>query len=346
MSRSYWIKHAAAGLASGILLFAPIALAALGADEPHSAGEYAYSPAERYSDSEANQPPAGRAAVQGFAPSNPASGQRDTERAPGARDNTAQKEEWLLLGDGAAQWLMTAIGLFTLILSGIAVWLLRRTLDATEAAVEQAKDGTRVAERVAKDQLSLGQIQMRAYVAIENAAVLVPTLEEIDKRQRDGLTVMPQLSYSFKNYGNSPALNLTFGSRVKYLRLVKLGGPNARLTERASNPVNIMEFKPAFRTDLIPPGRALTFEPWHGFGMEADEIEALKAGAEQMELWIYFAISARYDDVFGVQIPIDAGFVCAIDPSKLGERQEAGFIDPAQVDPMEEVLRRNQENQR
>lgn len=90
--------------------------------------------------------------------------------------------------DTYAQWIMAAFAIMATFASVWAVLLLRDTLTATRDAVRSADDAVKVTRE-------LGQVQVRAYVAIGNIAI-------------QGLKVgqKPRISYRVKNVGLSPAI--------------------------------------------------------------------------------------------------------------------------------------------
>lgn len=72
-------------------------------------------------------------------------------------------------GDTLAQWGMAIFGVIATILSGIAVFLLWKTLQITRAAVREAENATRTAHDAVSVTRDTARQQMRAYIGIKKA---------------------------------------------------------------------------------------------------------------------------------------------------------------------------------
>jgi len=124
-----------------------------------------------------------------FPPTEPASAGH--KFAPASNDAENSKQDgYLIFGDGWAQWLMAATGIFALILSGWAVWLLKGTLDNSERAVKAAEDAVGETRRI-------GEAQSRAYIGA------------FDPEIKGTETESPTVIITIRNYGISPAHKVT-----------------------------------------------------------------------------------------------------------------------------------------
>lgn len=187
MSVRYWLFIAALG----VIFSAP-----LGAQEDIG---------ERPSDPSAaeDQPASDPAIETDTAPlETPAelSGSAHDGEASGDGDQQEGQPPDIILGDGWAQWAMAATGFLALLISAWAVWLLKETLSATRAAVDQAEAGTKAAQEATKVTRSIGKAQLRAYLDIE---------------VKEGTVAVDQpvrFETQIKNLGSTPAYSVSVTS--------------------------------------------------------------------------------------------------------------------------------------
>lgn len=155
----------------------------------------------------AQQQPAERPAVEPepvvevSPPAIPAGSEHDDGAAKDSSSDTDQRGD-LILGDGIAQWVMALTGLGALLLSALAVWLLKGTLEATRLAAKhtevmlaEAEKTTAAAEQTLAETKRLGEIQTSAYLYVDDTDCGEMTFGE------DSVSVC----INFKNYGQSPA---------------------------------------------------------------------------------------------------------------------------------------------
>lgn len=106
--------------------------------------------------------------------------------APGGQ---SMVENFVSPQDTLAQWLMTLFSMLAVGVSGYAVYLVRQTYGATVA--------------MAKDTRRIGEAQVRAYLSIEEAAVIPRAIGQD--------VVSWDFHFTFKNSGQSPASKVTAG---------------------------------------------------------------------------------------------------------------------------------------
>jgi hypothetical protein len=114
-----------------------------------------------------------------------------------ASDGGEQPKDGLLWGDGLAQWAMAAAAVLSLLISGWAVWLVKRTFDKTAEAVATAREANATARE-------LGEAQVRAYVTCTECEV-----------SKIGVGLKPRANLKFKNSGQSPAANVRIKVAVR-----------------------------------------------------------------------------------------------------------------------------------
>lgn len=99
----------------------------------------------------------------------------------------------------------SVLGLIALILSGIGVWYVKRTLDATLEAVEDTSAATEAMLRQNEIAEEAMQRQLRAYVHIEACRML-----QFDDQRK------PVFRFKMVNMGQTPALQLRVKCYVKF----------------------------------------------------------------------------------------------------------------------------------
>jgi hypothetical protein len=198
MSGRYWI----AGIALGL------AIAASHAQEVAPEDQVAPSSAqEEPSDQSAVEEPS--VTVPQIETTDPAAQPAENEQPseetaqPGQKRNGGEGARWIILGDGFAQWIMAGSGIVAVGVSNWAVLLLKHTLIATRAGIQQARDGTHaaiIAAQVAQRQVDItedtAKRQLRAYLSIKEA--------KSSRNDEERLV----LQISFINAGQTPAYNV------------------------------------------------------------------------------------------------------------------------------------------
>lgn len=123
----------------------------------------------------------------------------DRQRAEEGQGSPYPAFQWdglITSADTIAQWAMAFFGIAATVLSGIAVYLLKRTLEATRDAVDEARNGN----ALARESMVMNN---RAWVALEEVSLLHPTKITED-------VVCWNIQATGKNLGRTPAINTTF----------------------------------------------------------------------------------------------------------------------------------------
>ncbi|MDF1750053.1 MAG: hypothetical protein P1V34_14365 [Alphaproteobacteria bacterium] len=94
---------------------------------------------------------------------------KNTKNTDVGQPKQAIEEVWFW-GDSPAQWAMTLISAIAAGISGIAVYFLVKTLEATRAAVDEAKAATKVAQDTVKITERTAKAQLRAYISPEKVS--------------------------------------------------------------------------------------------------------------------------------------------------------------------------------
>jgi hypothetical protein len=131
-----------------------------------------------------------------------------------------------------AQSLMALWAFGQLILTGVGIWYIRKTLLETEAAVKLAGKGNDAAQAAVEVTREIGEAQVRCYVQITKVAMDYAGLE-------------PVIVFSLHNSGQSPAANVALAIRY----VVKDGDGDVL----AISPANELDV-PTFGID-IPSGQ-------------------------------------------------------------------------------------------
>lgn len=139
-----------------------------------------------------------------IAPANPASSKHDPDAAA---DGSKQADQYpdIIRGDGWAQWAMAILTLIGVGISGWAVLLLKRTLDATRAAVREAQKATIAAQDATAVTRDIGQSQVRAYMGIDTCKMGI-------NLANSGIV----FDITVKNSGNSPCKNLEISACIVF----------------------------------------------------------------------------------------------------------------------------------
>lgn len=109
--------------------------------------------------------------------------------------------------DTLAQWLMAILGVIATGISIMAVYLLKRTLEATRLAVNQAEEGTRAAHVGAEAAREANKITREAYMAQQRPWLRWEIIQPISIN-RHGNSLRVDISAVLENFGNTPARNV------------------------------------------------------------------------------------------------------------------------------------------
>lgn len=151
------------------------------------------------------------------------------EAAEHAQEHANDQLWW---GDGLAQWLMAATGFFALLLSGWAVWLLKRTLDATKETLREANATTQIARRSLISARASAKLQLReaqASIAAMQEANRIASESAVNEQRpwiKIGMKVRPdgiwvnedgfgvEYTPAIENVGNTPAFDLVWDNHL------------------------------------------------------------------------------------------------------------------------------------
>jgi hypothetical protein len=159
-------------------------------------------------DKAADIPPPERPAIP--APTKPPSDEHQQD-SPAYSDGDSAELPDIFLGDGWAQWAMALLALLGVLISGWAVWLLKRTLDATQAAIGEAEKATIAAQQATAVTREIGQAQTRAYIVFSGVGFSIP--EDADWKNPRKLHFEAQWDIT----GHSPAIDVYFQMEAQYL---------------------------------------------------------------------------------------------------------------------------------
>ncbi|MDJ1465292.1 hypothetical protein [Nitratireductor sp. GZWM139] len=121
----------------------------------------------------------------------------DDSGARGGGKEPTDPEQFSWYGDTPAQWAMTIIGFFALTVSVWAVWLLKRTLDATR---ETLKEAERTAEAA-----KLALFNDRAWLCFERPRITLANQITVDGQSfAEGIVIY----LLFRNGGRTPATHV------------------------------------------------------------------------------------------------------------------------------------------
>lgn len=124
--------------------------------------------------------------------------------------------------DSYAQWIMALMGIFATILSAIAVFLLFKTLKATNQATSHAFDTLKVAQNTLKEAKENSKAELRPYLDLQITKL------EVFFDEAWGIPSFPAFHFNFdyviKNHGPTPAKSVKieiqdFTGRFTFMRL-------------------------------------------------------------------------------------------------------------------------------
>lgn len=282
MFGSDWVKHAAIGLAAGLLLFAPV-LGALAAKN----GEQYEARSNQAGDTPAPEP---RGAVK---PSNSNAG-ADEERDAGQRQSQhASTPRYWFFGDSLAQWGMAAI-------TGVATALLWLTLIQTKRMLKEAEATAQAARDTVRVTRDIGQKQVRAYLGVRNVSVVFPDVAEMGRLRANGKAVNPHFFFQFANSGQSPARAIRYCTEAAFMALASTKPGHAVATQ-----IGPQTFKPIegrteggyLSVEAVSAGESLDREVVVGVG-GTEPFKVLERAEDGSRVVITFLVQAEYLDVF------------------------------------------------
>lgn len=266
MSRRYWIALTAIGLA----LSSPSL--SLGQEQPIEQHESDASQQEQGGEGQENAPeeepirsPANSTAAQ------PA-GEVEAGSSEKADDYGEGQDDPSIMGDTPAQFWMMIASFLAVIVSAIAVFLVRETLKEAQAATRAATIGARLTKKALDHTRDSNRRSLRAYVCFKSVRL---------KKFKSGEP--PEFLISSQNVGNTPAHNYRGWYAFSII-------PNYKITEFGFR----MGVPPRSRSVLGP---GLT----SGFGMEKfppltkQQVRTVAAGKCTLLVWG----EDLYADIFG-----------------------------------------------
>jgi len=216
-------------------------------------------------------------------PAEPTATEHNQSTAP---DSNSATNDHLFYGDGFARWLMTVTGIGALILSVWAVWLLKKTLDATRDAVGQTAASTAAALKSIDTTERIGEAQVRAYLSCVRGEYAVEF-----SAQHFRCTLVA------KNNGQSPATDISATYDLTFADVDEMGheGPTPRIS--GITPLGAVDPIPAGVEGEIPLNMSML-----DISERSDSFTS-RIGKIDFPFWIFGKLS--WKDVFGKLQTID-----------------------------------------
>jgi hypothetical protein len=142
-------------------------------------------------------------------PTDPSSYEHQEDAAADANNEPYNLPD-IILGDGWAQWAMVILALFGVLISAWAVWLLKKTLDATLIAVregEKATTSSLTAADAARETNAIMRQEQRPWVTIERDV----NCNFLDQGGFQGELCW---NYNFVNKGKTPAYSIRSNTHI------------------------------------------------------------------------------------------------------------------------------------
>lgn len=200
----------------------------------------------------------------------------DTVKAPD-RNQNPQREEWRNEQDLQAQWDMSRWAFWSafaasigVLITGVGVFYVRQTLEATRAAVEEAREGTKAANAAVQVTRDMAARELRAYVGIE--------ITGLEFQRGANNAIGCKVRYTLRNFGQTPAYNVRVDSDFRL-------APAPLLEDFAPPIKNAMDFNAA-----LNPG-----ETSGGTIEKGQSLDGRKAGDK-----LYIFAVVRYRDIFAM----------------------------------------------
>lgn len=152
-------------------------------------------------------------AVPGFRyPADSRNGQQHNEQTTGGDEKPVKPpgfwKTYTTPSDTYAQWIAAFSALFSVAVSTWAVWLVRSTLELNRKATVAAVRSSEIAERMLLD-------VERPHLFIENVGAYVALLMEWFDLPEDKIP-MPEVNYTIKNYGRTPAIVIEIRASARF----------------------------------------------------------------------------------------------------------------------------------
>jgi hypothetical protein len=121
-------------------------------------------------------------------------------------DGTQHEQRDLMAQESSALWgfWIAVIALFQLVATAIGLVLIKRTLDATREAVQEAGDATEAARQAVSETSRVGEAQTRAYLSVVQASF------HVNRPTRPTEALAFELALKFNNSGGTPAVNVSY----------------------------------------------------------------------------------------------------------------------------------------
>lgn len=287
MSRSNWLYYLALGL---ILVSASPTLGQeTGGPQDRPAQNQKANQADQEQSTDKPAPESQIAAPAPAAPTELSGGDHNTGSQPEYSDEPEKSfwQTYVSWKDTLAQWAMTIASFFAIAVSILAVWLIKKTLDATRAMVIEAQKTTMAAEEATAE----AKRQANAMIQLEAAKLIVKRVALHPKAggpmQTEGVPENGNIIIAvIENIGNTPAFPL----RSCLLWKVRELPPEIRF--------------PIAAVHNYPPGKIISpggdIEITNAFGsisLNEDSAAAIQSG--EAALWAYGSIT--YKDWFGIE---------------------------------------------
>lgn len=194
-----------------------------------------------------------------------------------ASNSEEDSNNYLIGGDGVAQWVMAACSIVALFVSFWGVILLYRTIKASREAVDAANTATAITK-------AIGEAQTRAYLAVTSARY---------QFKRDSVSAILDI----ENIGNSPArdveifgyviINETLGTSLHF-----------RVTDSLNSDTTKTTCQPIMTKSKIT--EEIAFLRDYDFGTEDSSIDFRRSKLDLLRNGneVSFAVTIRYTDVF------------------------------------------------
>ena len=218
---------------------------------------------------------------------------------PETADGTQREQRDLIAQESAALWgfWIAVIAFLQLAATVIGLVFIKRTLDATRAAVKEAGDATEAAREAVKETSRVGEAQTRAYLSVVRADF------HFARRGKSGLPF--DLTLQFHNSGGTPAVNVSY----------YCGAVISTWSDSKAPPdLNTVPFQ-QFVTNKPPgdsPVQAVCYgiaPRWREYAKRWDEVDEDTKFGEMPQLVICGVVF--YEDVFGQTFRSQFAFVFA-----------------------------------
>ncbi|MEI2387688.1 hypothetical protein [Breoghania sp. JC706] len=215
---------------------------------------------------------------------------------------------WIFSEDSLAQWVMAILGIFATLISYIALIWLKRTWELSKSSAEAAWRAVSVARE-------MGEAQVRCYPTIkdvrlgfgieEGTQTITPSENPDDGNESN---INPKIYIILENFGNSPALRVSWAPSIKYMA-VFYDGDNPSLRERQSSRRLQHRLGSGEFGITIPSNGCFELSTEFGFSLNYKEEEAINMASGSGGLFVVLLISLYYEDVFGNDFSIDNAFM-------------------------------------